>query len=115
MARSPVSLPALLFASAALLGCADDDRPPPSPWSGASTPVPSDRGVDRAPSGDPAGCTPGAVQTCKVFLPKQGDVQSCFVGERVCDAEGAWGPCEEPVAPEGPWARHEAEVSHVAV
>lgn len=46
----------------------------------------------RKESGDSA-CVDGEWEECRVQLPKQGDVENCFVGVRLCTG-GAWSGCQ---------------------
>jgi hypothetical protein len=42
-----------------------------------------------------AACVDGQRIACRVPLPKQGNIENCFVGVRTCVA-GAWSNCHEP-------------------
>ena len=38
-------------------------------------------------------CVDGEWEECRVQLPKQGDVENCFVGVRLCTG-GVWSSCQ---------------------
>lgn len=82
-----------------LSGCADADRPPPSP-PGDSTGNVIPR--DEVARGDPknviavGSCEGDAVIECRFYSKANGNVQSCFVGEQRCVA-GTWGDCGDVV------------------
>jgi hypothetical protein len=42
---------------------------------------------------DDAECLDGEWEECRVQLPKQGDVENCFVGVRLCTG-GLWSGCQ---------------------
>lgn len=48
--------------------------------------------VEGTAAGD-AECVDGEWEECRVKLPKQGDVENCFVGVRLC-TDGVWSGCQ---------------------
>ncbi len=77
-----------------------DERPPPSPSeSELDRAVLVQYDTSTADSRDvfaTGGCTEGATQACRIYLPSHNDVQPCFVGQQVC-ADASWGQCSNAV------------------
>jgi hypothetical protein len=75
--------------------CRDSDRPPPArdhdidlaDLVGYDASAPDTRNIFAS-----GGCDNGAVQECRIYLPKHNGVQPCFVGQQVCSGT-EWGEC----------------------
>jgi hypothetical protein len=49
--------------------------------------------VENSSESQDSPCEEGDWHECRVQLPKQGDVENCFVGVRVCE-NGVWSACQ---------------------
>ena len=104
--RTSLHLLPLLAASVSLAcGGASEPRPDRTPGdpslaesgvevetAAAAHEVTETASVDGTSSGD-AECVDGEWEECRVQLPKQGDVENCFVGVRLCTG-GVWSRCQ---------------------
>jgi hypothetical protein len=93
-----------ILAASISLACGGAGEPRPERASGdwsfeqsgfeVDTTATAREGTETQPlEGTAAECLDGEWEECRVQLPKQGDVENCFVGVRLC-TDGVWSGCQ---------------------
>jgi hypothetical protein len=92
-------LPILAASLSVACGGAGEPRPDRAPGdtsfeqSGFEVETSGREGTETGTSAGDATCVDGEWEECRVQLPKQGDVENCFVGVRLCTG-GVWSSCQ---------------------